>query len=326
MPGFGRNAKIGWVEEPTWGTPVTPATKWAELISEQIKTIALREPRPVLRGLSMREGNQYDAKQGAAGAFPFEMNYGGMLRLIEHLFGDSSIATVIDEAAVRFSHTATRKDTIMTGKGLSIYVDTDIDASLPERQYAGWKMDGARITVDPNRNTQVEFRGAGKLMPVDVARQTPTFPLDTLYVAGHQATIEIDDAVRNFDKVEIDIANGLNLDKRIIGSKNIDEPVRGSDQHSFQVTGTIVGDGVLADLTKFRSGTLFKLEVLHKGPTLGTDFFRSDITLLKCEVVDDPFNVTDAGIIKSTIPFRALEPTSGEMIEWLTRNDEASVA
>ena len=324
-PGLGRNSSVAWALEPTWGDPVTPPTKWAELYNEAIKAISASEARAVARGLSMREGSLFTARQGAAGSFLVDNNFEGMLRLIEHLFGDSSVGSVEDETG-RTTHTATRQDTIMSGKGLTLYIDTDVDAALPVRQYSGWKMDGCRITVDAQRHTQLEWRGAGKDLPVDVARLTPTFPSELLYSDGQEIVIEIDDVARSFDTVQIDIANGLNLDRRVMGSKLIDEPVRGSDPHAFQVTGTIVGDAVLADLTKFRAGTLFKLEVIHTGPVLLAGNYMSTIELLKCEVTDDPYNVAGPDIIKSTIPFRAVEPTSGEMIKWITTNSEVAVA
>lgn len=324
-PGLGRNSSVGWVLEPTWGTPVTPPTKWAELHNEAVKAISASEPRVVARGLSMRSGSLFTARQGAAGSFVVDNNFEGMLRLIEHLFGDSSVGSVLDEAG-RSTHTATRQATIMSGKGLSLYIDTDVDAALPVRQYSGWKLDGCKLTFDAQRHTQLEWRGAGKDLPVDVARVSPTFPSELLFADGQEIVVEIDDVARSFDTAEIDIANGLNLDRRVMGSKLIDEPVRGNDPHAFQVTGSLVGDAVLADLTKFRAGTLFKLEIITTGPVLLAGNYMSIIELAECEVLDDPFNVKDAGIIKSTIPFRAVEPASGDMIKWITTNSEAAVA
>jgi hypothetical protein len=92
------------------------------------------------------------------------------------------------------------------------------------------------------------------------------------------------------------------------------------------VTGVLVGDGVLADRTKFDAGTLFKLEIISTGAALGANFYKSTVTMLKCEVTDDPFHVESSGIIKSTIPFRALKPTAGDLIQHDIVNAESAVA
>lgn len=325
MPGgYGFESYVGWVEEPSWNTPVTPATKFAELISETVKAIRNREPRPVVRDIDIREGNTYDAKFGGDGGFLIEANYGGLLRLLEHLFGDSSVDSVELEAAISWTHTITLQKTIMAGKGLTLYTNTDVDnGALPVKQLAGYKINSLRLSMDPTRNMQVEFGGAGHDV-VKVAVGTFVGPGIANYVAGHQLVCEIDTVVRSIDSVELTIDNGLDLDKRIHGSKRIDEPVRGSARRS--ITGSIQMDAVEADLDKFLAGTLFQLELLHTGPTLGANAYRWDMTMLKCEVVGDPINISSFGKVKSNFEFRVLKPTTGELIEFAIVNDETVVA
>lgn len=322
-PGFGRNTHVAWAAEPTWGTPITPPTHWAELISATPGLIYQRDPRPVLRGLDPREGNLYDVKEGGEPVFAVEANYEGLLLLFEHLFGDSSGDTQEDEAAVRYSHTFTAKETIMTGKGLTLYLNTDLGGN-EEVQLAGVKLNSMRMSADPTRNLQLEFSGACKAS-VDVATTTPVWPTAAQCVAGHQGILEIDDTPRAFDSFEFTFDNGLNIDKRIMGSKNIDEPIRGEGHPARSLSGSITMDAQLADLTKLRAGTLFKLEFLHTGPTLGAATYLLNLTLLKCEITDNPYTISGPGVMKTTMPFRALQPTTGELIELLLMNSETTI-
>jgi tail tube protein len=323
MPqGFGRNSFVGWDQETTWGTPVA-AAKFAELVSEGIETVRDRVARPVVRDLDEREANLYDALFGARGPFAIELNYAGLLRLFEHLFGDSSVSTVVTEASVRWTHTITLKDTLMSGKGLSLHVNRDVDAgSTPQLRVAGYKLNRATFSFAPDRNGQVEFEGAGKDAAL-IASVSPTFPSTASYVAGHQLIVEIDDVARPVDSIELTLDNGMDLEKRIVGSKNIDQPVRSDTRRS--ISGTLTMDALQADWSKLDAGTLFKLELLHTGPTLGAGTFRMDFTALKCLVTGNPFTISGPGIVKSVLPFKALKPTAGELLSLVIVNNESAV-
>ena len=162
MPqGFGRNSYVGWDQETTWGTGVA-AAKFAELVSENVETIRQRDARPVVRDLDEREGNLYDTLFGVKGPFTIEANYGGMLRLLEHLFGDSSGSSVATEPGVRTTHTFITKDTLMTGKGLSLHIGRDVDAgSTPTLRAVGYKLNSAKFSMAPDRNAiGFDYNGA----------------------------------------------------------------------------------------------------------------------------------------------------------------------
>jgi tail tube protein len=324
MPqGFGRNSFVGWAQESPWGTAAA-ASKFAELISESVETVRQRDARPVVRSRYEREGNLYDVLFGVRGPFAIEANYGGMLRLIEHLMGDSSGSSVATEPGVRNTHTFVVKDTIMAGKGLSLHVHRDVDAgSTPQYRAVGYKLNSAKFTIDPKQNMQVEFDGAGKDVSA-IAAVSPTFPSNATYVAGHQCIVEIDDVVRPVDSIELTLDNGLDLEKRVLGSKNIDEPIASDTR--FSLTGTLNMDALQADWSKLDAGSLFKLEILHTGPVLGAGNYRWDMTLLKCIVTGNPFLVTGPGIVKSALPFKALLPTSGELLTIVIVNNEATIA
>lgn len=324
MPGgFGYESFVGWGEESAWGTPVVPA-KYAELISESMNEIRDRQPRPVARGLDVREGNFYDRLFGASGSFDIEMNYIGLLRLLEHAFGDASGVTTVGEAAIRWIHTFSPKKTLMSGKGLSLHINKDVDnGATPQVRYAGFKVNALTFAFTPDNNARLSVAGAAKDF-ASIAVSTPTFPAAAQYVAGHQTTVEIDDVAREVDAVEITMDNGMNLEKRVLGSKNIAEPIRGDTRRS--VRGSLTMDAVAADLAKLDAGTLFKLEVICTGPTLGAANFKLQLVALKCLVTGAPFHVTTPGRMKSTLDFIAEEPTSGELFQAIVDNNESAIA
>jgi hypothetical protein len=325
MPGgFGRNTFVGWDLETTWGTPVA-AAKYAELVSENVETLRTREPRQVIRSLhDAREANLYDKLFGVKGPFAIELNYGGLLRLFEHLFGDSSDAIVATEPGVRWTHLFTIQNTIASGKGLSLHINRDVDnGSTPQLRVAGYKINSAKFTLKPDQNAQVEFDGVGKDASL-IAAVSPTLPGTSFYVAGHQLAVLFDTVARPVDSVEFTFDNGLDIEKRVVGSKNIAEPIRSDKQ--IAIEGTITMDAIQADWSKLDAGTLFRLDLNHTGPTLGGGTYQMNFAFLKCLVNGNPFVVKGAGVVKSVIPFRALLPVSGERLSLTVVNAEATVA
>jgi hypothetical protein len=319
--GAGRNSYFGWVQETPWGTPVTPPTKWLEIVSEGLQGINDQVARPVIRALHKREGNLYDEKQGGAGPVACELNYVGLLRLLEHLTGTSPSASAFDAGARNEFNFTLAAGELMAGKGLTGYIFKD---QTQEEQYAGMKIRQGTFSFDPKRNSQIELDFVAKAM-LQVAVTAPTFPGTSTYVAGHQLSCEIDDVVRKFDSATLTINNALDDDKRVLGSKNIDEPVRAD---MVEVTGEVTVDAVQADLTKFLAGTLFKLEFNHTGAVLGTGNYKLNFLMNKCRLVSDPIKVDAPGIVKSTLAFEALLPTTGlaDMLSILVSTSESVIA
>jgi tail tube protein len=301
--GAGRNSYFGWVQEPTWGTPVTPPTKWCEITSENMKSIRDQEARQVVRGLHKREGNLYDRKFGVAGTVAMELNYEGLLRLVEHLTGTTPTPT-IDGARREYDFTMAAGE-LMVGKGLTGYIFKD---QTQEMQVAGMKIKSATFSMDPTRNTQVEFDYVGKDV-VQVAVTAPSFPGTSNYAAGHQLTCKIDNALRAIDSAELTINNNLADDKRVVGSKQIAEPVRADG--FVEITGSITVDAVQQDLTDFLAETLHKIEFLHTGAVVGTSTYKFNFQMDKCRIIDDPVLVKGPSIVKATLSYEALLPVAG---------------
>ena len=317
MPGgFGRDSFVGWAEEPTYGTAVTPPTQFEELKSESVRAIRTRPPRPTFRGLHTQSNDLYDEKFGAEGPFKINVNFNNHLKLYEHLFGAG--ATVILEAVISWTHTFTLTDPLQSGKGLTLYINRGLD----EYQFKGCKIFQAAFAFDPKLPADVEFSIAGQ-DAAGVAASTFVANNNARYVAGHQLLCEIDDAERVIDTATLVLNNGLDIDKRVLGSKSIDEPVRGDSRP--EISGTLIMDALDTDWDKFLQGTLFKLELIHTGPVLGANNFKYDLTALECQLIDAPIRLDGPGIIKAEWNFKVYKPAAGEMLSLAVVNDEMTI-
>lgn len=317
----GRATHVGWKEEAAWGTPLV-VDKFAELVGEGFQAIRTRTPRPIFRDLDAIEGELYDELDGAAGSFTIEGRYEGLLRLFEHALGTVNSQADVPEANANTHDFTLAAGELMAGEGLTVAVFKDL---VMAATMEGGKIRTLRMSFDPTRNAQFEIDLIGQNLN-EVAEETPSFGAANLLIAGHQATVEIDDGEIGVDSCEISVDNALDDNKRVLGDKQITEPTR-ADRRI--VSGTITLDATQGDYQNFLASTLFKLEVLHDSgiviPTTATNY-AFNVTLLKCLITDDPVNVAGPGTIKATIPFRALKPTSGELITATFINSETVVA
>lgn len=322
--GSGRNSFFGWVPETTWGTPVTPPTKFAEIGSDAFAAVRTRPPRETIRGLDPAESDTYDELFGAGGGGVIKANYGGMLRLIEHLFGDSSGATVATEPGVRSTHTFTPKDTPLVGKGLTVYKNTDTDSgSLPCEQYSGYKIVRGTFTFDPRKHFEFEFEGVAKEV-AQVAAPTPVYPSIANYIAGHQTIVKIDTVAVATESADWTLDQALRVDKRILGSKNIAEPEHGDSKRV--ISGKLTVTAAQAHLAKYLAGTYFQLEIISTGATLGSGNYMFSVTFPKCQLLANPYQVTGPGVLSSVLSWQAHKAAASEICTLVVVNDEAAIA
>lgn len=314
--GTGAKSYVGWAEEAVWGTPLAP-TKFEEVVSEDLKTLRVREQRQTFRSLDIRKDAEYETKDGGEGSFTIELNYREQLRLWEHLFGQGASA---NQEVGREQHTFTLTDDLLAGKGLSVEIGRDVQAV----RFEGCKIMSCRFVFAPDVNGQAEIT----LVAEDgapVSATAPSFPDVSRYVAGHQTIIKIDDAARSVDSAEATIDNALDGDKRVLGLKTIDEPIRGDAQRI--ISGTFTADGTAGDWSNFLANTDFKLEILHVGPVLVLGTYVWDLLFNACRIIGAPHQVTGPGIVKSVINWEARIPAGGGALGSLTvENEDAAIA
>ena len=116
---FGINTVLGFAEEVTYGTGVSP-TKFVDQVLEE--SFMLDRPftsKPNLRSVSQMVRVQ--GKTTAKGGFKAQMGFNGLERIMKHALG-SNVTT----GAGPYTHTASLSDALPVG--LTFYVSRDIAA------------------------------------------------------------------------------------------------------------------------------------------------------------------------------------------------------
>ena len=304
---FGYNAAIGWGVESPWGTAVA-VDKFAEVISMDIKKTVERQESPSTRGLSERR--RQDFLISVAGSFETEFIYTGMERLLRHLFGASSSA-VIPASVDGFRHKFTLADAMLPG--LTLETNRGDSAASQTSKFAGCKLTSATLSYTPNDPLKVTWNLVGKdeTLVNETAVVYPDYSGIQL-AKGHHITCEFDDSVVAIDSFELTIENGLDAAKRVLGSQNVDEPIRSERR---KVTGTLTLDWVsTVNYLKYINNTATKLEIIATGTDMGND--TNDPLALKLIMPSVRFDgespaVSGPGIVKQVMPFYALSTGTG---------------
>ncbi len=304
---FGYNASIGWAEEVTWGTPVARAL-FMEVMSESMSKAPDFKEAASTRALSERR--RYEGMSAVGGALEFEMLYEGVDEFLKHLFG--GVASAVDDATA-FKHTYTLADALPPGLSIEVYRGDDFGGTEEAFLYEGCKINAATFTFEPDEPLKVSYEIVAQDESI-VALTTVTYPdlSGALLVKGNELSCELGDVATTIDGGELTINNGLLTDKKIMGTKLIDEPVRSSRR---QVTGSITADWVDKTLyNKMINSTEQKIEFILTSPTniagSGTPYSMA-FTLPVCRFEGETPAVSDPGIIKQVLPFFALSTGTG---------------
>lgn len=210
--GFGSNAWLGFAEESTYGTYVSP-TKFLEITEENVIGEQSWIPKNTLRSAS--QSQKVRSKKNVSGSFKANLGFTGFERIFKHALGSSATT-----GAGPYTHTASLASALPVG--LSLHVNRDADAVGTG---SAFKYEGCQITkltlaqeVEAIATIEVEILGED-FGNVNVA--TPTFPTFeqcdwesfSLFIGGN-----IDDyvQVKNF---EISIENQAADDRYVLGSR-----------------------------------------------------------------------------------------------------------
>ena len=255
---FGYDAALGWVAESTWGTPLPP-TKFQEFISEGIKKTVERVESPSTRNLS--ELRRPDFLITVAGPTEFEGIYEGQELPLKHAMG--AVASAVVETTA-FTHTFTLANALPDGLTMTAYRG---DVTSPqEHRYGGMTCASITWAFNPNEALRVTYNWVGKDETI-AAQTTITYPdlSGALLVKGHDFAAEVDDVVTVIDSAEVTLDNGIDPNKRVMGSQFIAQPVRSGRR---KVTGTFTRDWVDETVyNEFISGASKKLELIFTSPT-----------------------------------------------------------
>lgn len=304
---FGHNTWIGFGEESTFGTAVSP-TKFLELQSEGLKGIHTRIPKPSLRRVS--HDRRMNSKKSVEGSFEFYVGKTGGELLLKHALG-----SVLTTGAGPYTHTFSLADALPTG--LTFHVNRDA-AALGAG--TAWRYEGCQISkltiaqkVEDMLTMTPEILGEDW---ANLAVATPTFPTGGIFdwsnisalnfgVVG--ATVDIKAKCTEF---EITLDNGLAAERYKLGSRLRSGFGRGTNR---KVSGKLTLEFTdLVEYAFYRDLTVAEMAITW---TSGADSFQILIPTAELDAGDP--ETADAGPRLLTLEFSAFMKTAA--------NDELSI-
>lgn len=216
---FGHQAFIGFAEESTFGT-YTAATNFLRIVSENVKPVYGRNPKPSLGSVGIRQ--HHAMRQAVEGAITFQVPVTGAELLFKHALG--SLATT--GTAAPYAHSITVADSLPTG--LSFYIDRDqaaIGGSSAFR-YSGCQINKLTLTQGPDEFLQCTIDIVGQKQALGAA-ETPTFPQNSAGTADavlfdysdcSGASCTFAGTTTNIIDYELTVENNLNTDRYYLGS------------------------------------------------------------------------------------------------------------
>ncbi len=212
----GYNAFFGWAKETTYGTQVTPPSKFVEC--ESISTSDDRKliHKPLLGHVGRRRVIRDKHAPGIGLKFPFVIE--GIEQLIEAAIG----GVVTTGAGPTYTHTYALAASLPVG--FTSYVDIDDGAISGDhvQRVSGCQIDKLTLTQEMGGTLDVELEIMGREFD-DVARTTPSLPTYTTFDYGLMTLATINPASTNYElllrKFKLSIENNLFKDKyRLTGA------------------------------------------------------------------------------------------------------------
>ncbi len=220
----GLSAQLGFKQETTWGTAVTVDT-FTPFLSETLKQeIEWIESKGIVAGALMP--NQSLATQGrikVLGDVQMELNDRSMKTLLYHCLG--SISTTGTTAP----YVSTITTASLFGKGLTVQIGRpDRTGTVQPFTYAGMKVDSWQIACKAAEIATAGFTLVGKSETTNTALASASFvsplpaPMTGAYSGG---SFQLAGSTLCVREVKVGGKNNLNVDRRCLGSRYIDEPL-----------------------------------------------------------------------------------------------------
>jgi len=262
--------QIGFADETTWGTPVTPVTKFFEFNSEGIEESEGRtEGDPLRVGTYTKRSDRFTPYfAGASGSIQFDVLSKGFGYFLKHMLG--AVATTGPAETAAYTHTGTMGD--LFGKGFTCQVGRPLypSGTVQPFTYEGGKITEWTLSNSVDGNLVLDLGVDFQQVATATALTTATYPsgMDNLTWAG--GTVTIGGTQVDLTDISIKGNNNLNTDRRYIsGSTDKKEPTSGRRDVEFSLTADFT------DLTQrnrahatTKAGALAALVATWSGPTI----------------------------------------------------------
>lgn len=217
----GLAAQLGVKAETTWGTFVAP-TRFYPLISESLtEEIDRLESEGIVTGLRVLNTAQWAAGNvDVGGDIETELYQQGMGALLKACFG-----AVSTSGAGPYTHTFTPGD--LTDDHLSVQVGKpDVAGTVQPFSFVGMKVTDWELAMEAGGLVTLSTSLVGKSLATSESLATASFGTGaaTPFTFKH-ASATIAGGAANVKKLTIKGSNGLDTDRRFIGSEYLAEPL-----------------------------------------------------------------------------------------------------
>lgn len=302
------NASIGFAEESTYGTPVTP-TKFFEFNSESLKKVPGRsESKGHRAGQRVMRADRHEPYHtGVTGSLELDVPTKGFGILLKHALGTASISTATDS-----NYTQTHIIGDLTSRYLTGQVNRQFQAGTDQAHtFHGLKIVAMELSCDMDGVLVASFEFDGEDEDTGTALATVTYASDTRVFSWAGGAVTIGGSSAEITGFRCRIANALNTGRRYLrGSvlkknplendfRTVEWELKGLDHTALTNYGRVI------DLD--RADNLAAIVATFNGPVAhaGTTLPRLEITLpaARFDAVDglsvstfDPLSTTFSGI------------------------------
>lgn len=205
--GFGHASCIGFADESTFGTGVTP-THFFEMLDESMAMDDRHVQKPTARGVS--HARKCDSKAMASGDVSFQVAYTGLQKLFKHALGSSSVT-----GSGPYTHVISLSNALPTS--FSLETNRNSAAIGTSYFYHGCQIQKMVLSQQPEDFLQVTFSIAAQ---DEIAASATSISLPTFTgVEWQHCTVSINAEsgykVRSF---EIELDNALATDRHQLGN------------------------------------------------------------------------------------------------------------
>lgn len=295
----GMAAQLGVKAETTWGTFVAP-TRFYPLISESLtEEIDRLESEGIIAGQRVLRSEQWAAGNvDVGGDIQTELYQQGMGALLKACFG-----AVSTSGAGPYTHTFTPGD--LTDDHLSVQVGKpDVAGTVQPFSFYGMKVTDWELSIEAGGLVTLTTSLIGKQLATSDSLATASFGTGaaTPFTFKH-ATASIDGGAANVKKLTIKGSNGLDGDRRFIGSEYRAEPLE-ADLREYSGTVDLEFES-LTQYNRFRDADEVALV-----STISAGASASLTTTMNVRFDGSTPEVDGRGIVQLSAPYKCIGTTT----------------
>lgn len=313
----GLSAQIGFVDESTYGTPVT-VTRFYEFLNESLKMEIERIESSALRsGSRMLRSDRWSVgKKTVGGDVTFELANKSFGFLFKHCLG--GVATAQPDAGgapTVYKHTFTPGDypVSMTGQ----VGRTDTGGTTRPFTYHGLRVTGWELGCSVGEIATLKLTLLGEDEDTGTALATVSYPASLSLLTFVQGTLTIGGSAADVKSASIGGNNALDGDRYFLGSQLRKQPLENGMR---DCTGTFEAEfESLTHYNRFVAGTEAEIVLLFQGATISGLFKYECKVTANVRFDGETPVVGGTEVVPQTLPYKVVDNgTTSIKVEYQT--------